>query len=227
MVLLPLQGSFMKKHFDKDNNNLKELFDRWNQPTSVLMKRYNKDSVTNFYTWAAGKRCPPLQLLVDMVFETESNIEYALGLTDIAKGNDTDIIKLRLEPLLKESGFSKHSFAKSIETSSLTIDKYLSKDIKMRVETLLSMAEGLNVSIDYLLGLTKYKTWDEYHKLIEPFSGLNPGDAAYISFPDSLEGGNVLLHANGTHIVFPSGKSRSIHDDLFKGVKVKKLNYEG
>ena len=213
----------MEKRFSKSENNLKDLFKKWGKPPKELMKRYNKTSVANFYIWSSGQQCPPLKLLLDMTWETETNIEYALGLTDAKAKNDTNVINFRLSELLEEQNCSYRALSIKLGTSYATIKRYAERDIMMRVETLLALADGLHVSLDYLLGLTSHRTWDEYKKMIDPFSGIAPGDALYLSFPDKELNGNVLVHPQGGKVVFPTGKMRSIRDDLFNGVKVERL----
>ena len=215
----------MENKFDALNNNLKEVFKKWGKSPKELMERYDKTSVANFYIWATGKKCPPLKLLVDMTWETETNIEYALGLTDVIAKNDTNIVKPKVSELLKEQNDTILSFSKKIETTSLTIKRYSDGFSKMRLGTLIAMADGFNVSVDYLLGLTQYRTWSEYRRMLDPFVDALPGDALHITFPHPYEemSGNVLMHPLGGKVLFPTGKTRSIRSELFDGVKVERL----
>ena len=158
-----------------------------------------------------------------MTSEIDTNIEYALGLTQISAPNSGRKITFRLGSLLKEKGISYFGFANLIETSPATVKRYVEGAPHMRIETLLAMAKGLGVSVDYLLGLTDYKTWNDYRKKLEPFSGVAPGDAIYLEFPDEGLNGCALMHPHGGKVVFPTGKMRSIRDEIFQGVIVQNM----
>ena len=213
----------MEKKFNEEQNNLKALFKAWGKPAQELKGRYDKTSVANFYIWASGKTCPPLKLLVDMAWETRTNIEYALGLTEVKEANDRNEINFRFPELLEESGHTYFSLAKKIDVAPATVKRYAEGNVQMRVETLLAIAEGLKVSLDYLLGLSDYRTWEEYRRVLEPFIGVRPGEAMFLSFPQSEMDGFVLMHPQGGRVVFPTGKMRNINDEIFKGVKVRRL----
>lgn len=61
----------------------------------------------------------------------------------------------RLSVLLEENNLSQTKLAKKIGTSNVTICRYLNGERIPRLDVITKMASVFNVSLDYLLGLSK------------------------------------------------------------------------
>lgn len=61
----------------------------------------------------------------------------------------------RLSVLLEENNLSQTKLAKKIGTSNVTICRYLNGERIPRLDVIAKMASVFNVSLDYLLGLSK------------------------------------------------------------------------
>ena len=64
----------------------------------------------------------------------------------------------RLRHLLEARGFSQDEFAQAVGTSQQHVSKWLRGVTDPLPEQLVSMAQALNVSVDYLLGLVDDET---------------------------------------------------------------------
>jgi len=62
----------------------------------------------------------------------------------------------RLQRVIQHSGLNRSSFATSIKVDRSTLSQLLStENVRLRADTVLSIAEVYQVSIDWLLGLTQ------------------------------------------------------------------------
>lgn len=64
----------------------------------------------------------------------------------------------RLSDLLYQRNLSQKELAAMSNTTEATISRYLSRDRTPRVEIVISIAKALNVTTDYLLGITDNPT---------------------------------------------------------------------
>lgn len=65
----------------------------------------------------------------------------------------------RLNVLLEENNMTQTQLAKKIGTSNVTICRYLTCERIPRLDVIAKIASVFNVSIDYLLGITKDKNF--------------------------------------------------------------------
>ena len=87
--------------------------------------------------------------------------------------------------LLKQRGISQRMLAEMAHTTEATISRYLGDAKRMpRIDLVISIAEALNVSTDYLLGLTSIPTRQslsgEIEELICCYSNANESDKKVI-----------------------------------------------
>lgn len=73
------------------------------------------------------------------------------------KRDISDEFRERLETLIRRSGLSRSAFAKSVGIDRSALSQLLTRDAARlpRAETLLAIAEGHNVSLDWLLGISQ------------------------------------------------------------------------
>lgn len=65
--------------------------------------------------------------------------------------------KHRLKEVLKEENISQTQLSEMVEMPRQTIYKYVNFKRTMTIENLVKISKALNVSTDYLLGLSDYK----------------------------------------------------------------------
>lgn len=165
--------------------------------------------------WQRGILLPSIDNLITISLVSGYSISYLVGETDIESpcyGNakvykkstlnsslqkkEPVLDKNRLNDLLKKEHITINKLAVMAENSFDTIKKAITNYPNARPNTLLSISKGLGVSIDYLLGLTNWKTWEEYDQLsANPFGILNPGEMAKVK---PLAGENELLYCYKT-----------------------------
>jgi transcriptional regulator with XRE-family HTH domain len=68
-----------------------------------------------------------------------------------------DIFIKRLVELMEEKDMSQIQLSKLIGTTNVTISRYISGERKPRIEILENIAEALDVSADYLLGISNVR----------------------------------------------------------------------
>ena len=65
-------------------------------------------------------------------------------------------IQIRLREIIKQSSLSQKEIAKQIGVSPQTISKYMKKDIFPALDTFAKICKLLDVSSDYVLGISPY-----------------------------------------------------------------------
>lgn len=67
-----------------------------------------------------------------------------------------DQIQIRLRDCIKQSTFTQKELAAKIGVSPQTISKYMKQNIFPALDTLAKLCKMLDVSSDYILGLSNY-----------------------------------------------------------------------
>jgi len=67
-----------------------------------------------------------------------------------------DQIQIRLRDCIKQSTFTQKELAAKIGVSPQTISKYMKQNIFPALDTLAKLCKILDVSSDYILGLSNY-----------------------------------------------------------------------
>ncbi len=65
-------------------------------------------------------------------------------------------IQIRLRECIKNAHYSQKEIAKAIDVSPQTVSKYMKHDIFPALDTLAKLCKLLDVSSDYILGLSDY-----------------------------------------------------------------------
>lgn len=65
-------------------------------------------------------------------------------------------IQIRLRECIKNSGIPQKIIAKEVGVSPQTISKYMKQDIFPALDTLAKLCKLLDVSADYILGISDY-----------------------------------------------------------------------
>lgn len=188
----------------------------------ALSLEYNISEIS-IYRWINLNNYPPLNALLKLAKEFNTNLSYLVGMTKIDAPIETYKPKLELEKLMEESGYSCRSLADKLETSLTIIREYIEEPRYSRVTTLIAMADALDVSLDYLLGLTPICKWEQVALKKNPFYLCSAGQPVYIyAYKTAADGsvekaeGNGLIHADGKSVIFPSGRIVNMNDKLFE-----------
>ena len=105
--------------------------------------------------------------------------------------------------LLKQRGISQRMLAEMAHTTEATISRYLSDQKRMpRIDLVVSIAEALNVSTDFLLGLTSVPTRQslsaDIEELICCYSNASENDRKVIwAVLDKYQENNYKIAASG------------------------------
>jgi len=108
-----------------------------------------------------------------------------------------------LYSLLQQRGITQRALAEMAHTTEATISRYLTNSDRMpRVDLVASIAKALNVSTDYLLGLTSIPNHqsftEEVENLISCYSKATDNDLKVIwAVLDKYNDSNVKIAASG------------------------------
>ncbi len=69
---------------------------------------------------------------------------------------ELQLIQERLREVIKEAPYSQKDIAKAIGVSAQTVSKYMRENIFPALDTLAKLCAFLDVSADYILGVTKF-----------------------------------------------------------------------
>lgn len=142
-----------------------------------LAERYHiqKESVN---VWLRGTHLPPLHVLLDMAKEFNTNISYLLCLTDYDLPMDCCEINLQLGSILEEQKMHRIDLFKRSGVSLTTIRRYERGTAeKPNLTVLETIANNLGVSIEYLMGLSRHRTWETAAIIQNPFLQLKANAA--------------------------------------------------
>ena len=194
--------------------------------------------------WKKGKYVPPLEIVIGVARAMDTNISYVLGLTDVICPLEPEETarKMTFEQVLDAAGMTKTEFVKAINKNYKNYKKYNLYNEKfpdLKTGLLVDLADIVGLSIDYMLGYTKYERWELYEQMESPFKNIEAGNAAYVvadknvrSFADIEDaisrgdGSYCLLSADGKLVMFPNGKKVDPGDEVFKGAVVIKVKPE-
>lgn len=170
--------------------------------------------------WSAGAVIPPLETLLLLASTTNTNISYLLMLTDIAAPITFHEIRFRLKETRLMCGLKQSELAENAGVTTKSICSYeLSEELiygRKSLRMLISVADALSVSLDYLLGLTDRKDWGNIED--SPFYKIKPGMKVHIKNENYDQ--DCTLSSNGTEIILEDGDCISILDPRLYSVVI-------
>jgi len=172
-----------------------------------------KASSMDIYRWKSGTCYPPVDMLIKLAEIINQPTAYLIGQTDVQhKIERTKASPRDLKELMEQSGMSIASLSKAVGTTRNTMTDLISKFPNIRTNSLIAIAEALDVSTDYLLGLTDHRKWEEF----EPFVGISPGEPVFVTDEGQTEEGEYcLLGFDGKTLYLADGSTRDTDD--YKG----------
>lgn len=146
----------------------------------VLAERYQiqKESVG---VWLRQSQMPPISVLLDMAKELNTNVSFLLSLTEYSFPLDSYEPDMRLNEIRKERKMHLVELAEQSGASITTVRKYGDGEIdKPNLKVILTFSTLLGVSMEYMMGLTRFKTWEDAAISYNPFILLEKGNAICI-----------------------------------------------
>ena len=146
----------------------------------VLAERYQiqKESVG---VWLRQSQMPPISVLLDMAKELNTNVSFLLSLTEYSFPLDSYEPDMRLNEIRKERKMHLVELAEQSGASITTVRKYGDGEIdKPNLKVILTFSTLLGVSMEYMMGLTRFKTWEDAAISYNPFILLEKGKAICI-----------------------------------------------
>ena len=156
------------------------LLEKDNLPYTFFVEELNL-SKNLIYEWMSTPLIHSLDNLTYVAKYFNVNCSYLLGLTYIKTPNVRYEMNIDLTEQMKEANISLADFKELCNINSSTIKHINNMDLSVKIKKYLQIADVLNVSIDYLLGLTPYKNWDtDYIKAINPVKWITKGTAVNV-----------------------------------------------
>lgn len=215
----------MKKFEQEFKSRIPEILEESTLNRTNLSAHYNGVSTSSLYRWSLGG-WPPIEILLQIAEEKQTNISYLLGITDINYTLDRYEVNLNLSEKMEEANITSSVLAKEIGTSSRIVKEYIDNPRYTRIKTLVGMAFAMGMSVDYLLGLTDLKDWYYIFLKEDPFYLCEAGKPVFIIKEDKKKKkkkksksakaeGFGLMHLDGENVVLPTGDIVNKGDSIF------------
>lgn len=181
-----------------------------------LIQKITGLSLSTIRLWQGGYTAPGLKTLAVIAFYTGVNVDYLFSFTETPGAIDRyEITYDRLKQVRIEKGLSQMQLGKLCGRNNNTIAGFEMGRSKPVITTLLRMREVFeDVSLDYLLGLTDYRSWESQIKEISIFSKYEEGSAVFVKAPE-LEG-NALIAKDGKSLILADGSKVAFDDTRLK-----------
>ncbi len=136
------------------NQRLKDLIDENGLTIQKFINSSNfKPSIV--YTWLQGKSEPTLKNLVAVADYFSCSVEYLIGRTDdltFGKFKQIPPFDVQLKKILKEKKISQYSLLKNNIITRGHLNGWFNRKSLPTIKNLVTLADYLQVDIDYLLG---------------------------------------------------------------------------
>ncbi|MEY8369597.1 helix-turn-helix transcriptional regulator [Anaerovoracaceae bacterium 42-11] len=154
---------------------------------------------------------------ITFIKNRKTNLSYLLTQTDIDLPCDTYSPHNRLTELRENAGYTRIEFCGICNMTYKTLLRYETNEILGPLSTLLLFSSILQVSVDYLLGLTEYRRWEDASS--NPIiRNLSPGKAGYMELPHLTT--YFLVSDDGDWVLFPDGTKEKITSPNFRDAKI-------
>lgn len=121
-----------------------------------------------------------------------------------AKGNENIVeFARRLCVCLDSNGLNESDLVRKTGIGKASINAYIKGEQMASIDKLVIIAKKLNVSTDYLLGLTKYPTVKEDYKKVQKITGLS--EKAIDILKSQLNYHSEAIKNNEAHTIFKDG----------------------
>lgn len=182
-----------------------------------------KDCNLNLSRWSSNSFYPPIDVLILIAKTIGTSTSYLLGQTDVRCGIDRPYGEPRsIQKIISRKGLSYKEIARRAETKPDRISSLVKSFPDIRTNSFIALSEAIEVSTDYLLGLTDRETWDELRSIED----IEPGYPAYMErllAEDGRvieEGMYILISQDGNTVYLSDGTARKIDERFFIGRSV-------
>lgn len=123
--------------------------------------------ISTYCAWERGRDLFPLKRLLTLADYYEVSLDYITGLSDHKKYNDLtknlnyDLVKKRLRQVRLENEYTQEILAKCLHTTHSALSAYENGHQLIPLLYLYQLSTLLNISMDYILGRTKYKYFEK------------------------------------------------------------------
>ena len=194
----------MEKYIEKFENRIPACLDVPWIRDNILEMLDGEATSMDIYRWRSAIYYPPVEMLVKLSKITRQPTAYLIGQTDVLKEIEGAELKpVDINALLNTKGMSVSNFAQAAGTTNSTMRDLMKRFPYVRTNSLIAMAVALDVSTDFLLGLSSHPRWED----AEPFSNVKAGEPAYIVAEDGEILKYCLLGEDGKTVYFADGTS--------------------
>lgn len=184
-----------------------------------LIQRITEVGEPTVGQWLSGSKVPGLANLVRIAYYTGTNIDYLLYFTDQNSAIERmDLSYDRIRRLRLEKGFSQAKLADKCEVTLNMIAGIEKRNGKPSLQSLIKFRNVFGVSMDYLIGLTEYRTWESCIREVSTFSKYMPKSAIHIENENIKT--NCLIDESGEYLIFPDGSKIACDDKRLDYCKV-------
>ncbi len=134
---------------------LKDLMTEKNIKIADLVEKLNINNLAIVYGWLKGEYKPRLDKLNELANLFSCSLDFLLGRTEnyeIVKPKDINPLCVNLTNILKEKNITRYKLKKDKIISNGLDYSIFNCKYTPNVETLIKLADYLDVSIDYLVG---------------------------------------------------------------------------
>lgn len=168
----------------------------------------------------SNTKVPGLPVLLKTAKLFETNLSYILGETRISQACERYEVNNRIEQIRQMRGYSRSQLAKKSNISAPTLSSYETQPKYIGpVKTLSLIAHGLDVSIDYMLGLTDTVFWESI-----PFMQIDAGCPGFMITDNSER--YFLMSESKDYIIFANGETVSFSDLDLRNASIKHVYRE-
>lgn len=191
----------------KQNTHIKEIIARCQTPYQQLMEVLGCGQAQALRL-KRGDYLPKVDTLIKLAEMYHTNVSYLLDRTECDAPCSRYILDNRLMEVLKEKEMTSKMLAAKSEMGYPAIWNFVADPAYTgRRETWVKFSDVLDLSIDYLMGLTDEPHWETLAEFFSNFP-VPPGWAGYMNGPAYQ--GTFLVSTDGWWLIFPDGTKEPI-----------------
>lgn len=156
---------------------------------------------------------PSFEVLLDIAKESNTSIQYLLGLTNVDTPCSTYVMPNTLDTvkLLKILKVSKKDFFSNFP-KSIAERMYYTYDTLPSLKNMIRLSTYTNASIDYMFGLTPIKSWEDMR--------YNHGQCGKIKIEGYYEG-SYIVSCDDNYIILDTAEKISVNEISAKNAYIK------
>lgn len=193
-------------------------FDRFLKVKGMSLPEYAEtvgyENPSYLYLARKGQVPFPIGVLIEIATTLEMNIDYIMGYTTSRHPITRTQIKSNLRAVVDFYGMTIMDVSKLAGISYQSFRAYAAGKIPTFAKVL-EMRDNLNVSIDFIYGLTDEPNWNDFE---DTLYRLVPGTSGYIEL-DNIYTGFFLYTADKEHFITATGEEIDLKQIKLKAIK--------